>query len=305
MNKQNSGAVLIYVLLISVFLASALTLLQMNTGIFIKRFDSLLKESESKYMALGTILMTQAVLEEDSKNSAVDGVGDKWWNYRELKSFPIDGGKIAFSINDALEYPNFNEIYMSNESRQQEFRTFLKSYFRSQGIPTRYIDVAIDWVDSDNRVYGSGAEKYTYLSNDPAYSPPNTFMSSVAETVLFNGYSDQYADALNDKLSYLPDHAKVNVNTVNKSVLTSLLKGASPSGINKAISNRKRKAYLAIGDFFSDIGYEESIKGVEFAAYSTYFNLEANVEINNSIKRISALLERTPKGVVVRRILWL
>ncbi len=297
LGQQNSGAVLIAVVGITAVLAGMLVLLLDTQRSTIRRLDVLFSQTELRYMALSGIVSSLNMIERDKNNA--DGLGDTWFPYSSKRSFPLLNGSIELQLRDATAYPNMN-LLESLAPRPQEYRTAVRSYLARKQLPTTMVDATLDWLDSDDRPEGSGAEAAQYQSSVPPYRPANDLMTNPHELTLLNGVTPDDAENIAEYLSIIPSYSTVNINTADSDYLRTLLREGRVSNV---ITGRRKAAYNNLGIAEQDL--EASLpKTVEFSVFSPFFEHKARVMLEGRKMDVSALIDRTNGKPILRRLIW-
>jgi type II secretory pathway component PulK len=298
--RKNQGFVLIYVVGMVAFIAAALVLFQAESLSFTKRFSRLFKEVDSLYMAYSPIILSEKVIREDLKKGQQDGIGDNWYGFRKPRSFPVEGGEISFMMNDAGAMPDMNSLFTGKTKQDDAYMQVMQNYFSAYAIPQRFAGALLDWVDPNNKANRFGGVEYPAI-NDAVVANKNIL--SPGDIRLVHGYDEAAHKLLGNIVSYLPLDAPVNVNTVSPAFLEAVFKGKN-ARINYVTTQRERKIFVALGDFYEALNIDSPTKAVEFGSQTTYFTTLAQVNIQGVEKKIEALFERRRGKVMLRRLLW-
>jgi general secretion pathway protein K len=106
--------------------------------------------------------------------------------------------------------------YIPDDDNVAVFRQLLRKF----DIEERYADLLADWIDTDIAPYGSqGGEDTLYLTQNPPYRPPNTFITHPSELLALPGFGAENYRKIAPYVTALPFNAKVNVCTASGPVL--------------------------------------------------------------------------------------
>jgi len=118
-----------------------------------------------------------------------------------------------FNLNSVVKWDGTK--FDTDEHQVEIFRRLL----REVGLEDRWADLLVDWIDPDNQPYGSGGEDTLYLSQNPPYRPPNTFITHPSELLALPGFGPERFAKIAPYVTALPIDAVVNVCTASGPVL--------------------------------------------------------------------------------------
>lgn len=299
---SQQGIVLIYVLTLIALLASLLSFTQTENIQDLKRLNYILAKEDAKYHLYSGLLLAERLLKEDT--NAEDGVGDKWFKFKEGKTFPIvDGGDISIKITDANIIPNLNQL-ADGTKRDAIFMDQMTTYVQKiDEVKPTYLRAVKDWVDADHIAErAGGAEKSLYLSKNPSYISRNGKIKSLGELKLIEGYKPTMWDDLSSQFSLLPSVYKVNVNTISEPYLRAIFPQASSSMISRVLRARDKSAFVTLGEFYEEFALKEVTNEEDLDVISHYFSVNLKSNINHSSSQGHALFERTNGHIYLRRL---
>ena len=121
-----------------------------------------------------------------------------------------------FNLNSVVMFDQATSTYVENPDQVAVFRTLLHDL----DIEDKYADLLVDWIDTDIAPSGSqGGEDTLYLSQNPPYRPPNTFITHASELLALPGFGAEKFKKIAPYVTALPLDAKLNVCTAVKLVL--------------------------------------------------------------------------------------
>lgn len=303
--KKNSGTVLIFVLALSATLGAALVLAQSYLISGQKRFKNAFNHTEAYYLAISAHQLAHRALSEDLSSGYVDGAKDNWYVYHQKEhTYPIAKGTLTFQLEDATSKPNINQIYTALKKRDPLFLKSLKDYFNVNKIKTSLIPELRDWIDTDDTVYSSGAEKQTYLLNNPSYIPENAKMILTTDVKLLKSYTPSNFLKIQKALFALPRFEKTNINTVHSRWLKSLYPQISEADLKEFLTKRKTTPYTKVHEALTYLNLNKEDVGVEFDVSTPFFKLTSSAEIYGKVSGFDILYERKNGHIVVRRFQW-
>ncbi len=230
--------------------------------------------------------------------------------------FPVEGGVVAFHVDDMEGLFNINNIVNDNGVKDEKQFTLLIKIFGKVGMPLEVAGAALDWIDKDSDVtFPGGAEDGEYLGMQPAYRPPNRRMASASELLLVKGFKDKDPDLMKQRMEIfhwvtaLPESGtKLNINSVSADVLTVILDTYAPAAVANVqtfLTDRKAKPVQDVTDkaAFQQLSLFNSLnandvttaanKLVEaqlFDIKTNYFMVSANSAVGQSNTQLSSLI---------------
>lgn len=163
-------------------------------------------------------------LEEDGKSTRTDFT--QYWA-QEQPPFEIEDSGVwiqahvddlsgRFNLNSLVKWSAPDNTFIADEHQVQIFRKLLGSL----DIDLRYADLMVDWIDPGIDPYGpQGGEDTLYLSQNPPYRPPNTFVTHASELLALPGFGAENYRKIAPFVTALPLDALVNVCTASGLVL--------------------------------------------------------------------------------------
>lgn len=256
---KQRGTVLITVMLmvaVAALIASEIAYRQqmdiLRTGAFLAR------DAASHYLVaaeeLGIFALRKDREEDDRKSRSSnpveirDHLGEEW---NKGGMFPLPGGigTIEGRLYDLQGRFNLNSLMDSDAQRRQvyanTFTAILDAVLREhpeafpQGTTANMLrERVIDWLDPDETATGfDGMEDDTYFRKERPYRTANQFMTDASELLLIEGFTPQALDYLENKLSFLPANAKINVFTADKDLLIRM--GFDPARVTEFVEQQR------------------------------------------------------------------
>jgi type II secretory pathway component PulK len=242
----------------------------------------------------------------------------------QLKLF--DG---SFTVNVADESQKINVNYCAN-SRCTETLMMLealfacpaeKAFLENKKVTGRELAYRIkDWVDSDSRAEdasGFSDEDTPYVKRRPKMQAKNAQFDSVEEMRLIEGWDEEVHQVFSPFITVFPFQSsstdkrfQININTASRGLLQCLFpeaRGDCNEKVAVALKKRSEDQSLSAqpgkpmaevlrellcyntGDANSG---EANNKSNWFASYSMVYRIEATGEVGDSVKKITAVVER-------------
>lgn len=221
-SRQSGAALMMVLLLVSVMLVLAVTLVDGVRYSSQRLINQRLMDQGYWYAHGGEIIAKYAL--EDIANEAVVALNQNW--ARNDIVFPIEGGSIAGQIWDEQACFNMNSLYLPElEAGQQEPITAPQQVFtallENLEISSQRADFIIsrlrDWIDEDYSPEGVyGAEDLFYGAKSYPYIPPNAVLDNISELRLFAEFEEDEQALLAKHICAIPElQSAININTLN------------------------------------------------------------------------------------------
>jgi general secretion pathway protein K len=205
-----------------------------------------------------------------------------------------------FNLNSLIKWEN-NE-FVEDQHQLEVFRTLLGSL----DIDAKYADLLRDWIDPDIAPAASGGGEDTlYLSQAPAYRPPNTFIVHTSELLALPGFGRENYEKLAPYVTALPNDEKVNVCTASGLVLDAVLnqKTTQYAGMD-LVSMREKGCFPEKKDYTVVIPdpAQKSEVDANVEEVSSWFRLRTQVRIGTADFVLYSVLYLEPNGKKTRTV---
>lgn len=128
----------------------------------------------------------------------------------------VDDLQGRFNLNSVVKYDAPTASFVPDEDNIAVFRQLLDKL----DIEDRYADLLADWIDTDIAPYGSaGGEDTLYLTQNPPYRPPNTFIAHSSELLALPNFGAENYRKIAPYVTALPFDVTLNVCTASGPVL--------------------------------------------------------------------------------------
>jgi general secretion pathway protein K len=120
-----------------------------------------------------------------------------------------------FNLNSVVSWNNQVNDFAVDQHQLEIFQRLLEDH----NIDQRYGELLVDWIDPDIAPLSQGGEDTLYLSQDPPYRPPNTFITHTSELLALPGFGAENFAKVAPFVTALPNDVQVNVCTASGVVL--------------------------------------------------------------------------------------
>jgi len=121
-----------------------------------------------------------------------------------------------FNLNSVVKLDQATGTYVEDQDNVAVFRALLHDL----EIEDKYADLLVDWIDSDIAPSGAmGGEDTLYLSQNPPYRPPNTFITHASELLALPGFGAERYKKIAPYVTALPISTPMNMCTASGLIL--------------------------------------------------------------------------------------
>jgi general secretion pathway protein K len=177
------------------------------------------------------------------------------------------------------------------------------------GVDTKWTDMIVDWIDSNQIPETQGAEDSAYLSQNPPYLTANQYLTSTTELLAIPGFGrENYAKLAPYITALPPDNVKLNICSAPGLVLDAL-KGSGRDFSSDPEALDKNRA-SAPGCFPTQQGYMASVDDptlkqfvqTQIGTTSHYFRLTSLITIGTTEFNLYSLLLMDSQGYYVHPV---
>jgi general secretion pathway protein K len=324
--RRQRGVALVVALLVFALCASLLVALQRDFTLDYQRAaNRFLEEQSWAYLRGAEGLASVALLldydADVQRDTPRDDLTELW--AQEATPYALDeGGWLIGSLVDLQGRFNLNTLSVPTPDAeggarfapaQQVFIRLLQALEGPQ--VTEYDAIAIteaigDWIDSDDTPRAFGAEASAYTALAPAYRPANRPLNSVSELRAVANVTPILYRALAPLVTVWPREPRsINIHTAPPTVLRALnidgtLQPLSVEDGEQLLRTRTENGFADREDFFAQpvfAGAEAEASASLVGESSSFFLLEARVEIADREQRLYSVLRREARQVDVLR----
>ena len=278
-NKNNTGVVLLSVLMVILLLSSIAAFIGNKYFISLKRFAYLEYQTQAinYYRGIESISMKRI---KDELEANKEYLPRNHPLLNDIFSYEANGGLIKTSVDDLSNCININALVSLTNNQykdNEESIKRLKKYFALKEIDEIYIDEfidqVIDWIDKDTDPRANGVEDYYYtgpLTNPKHYSGMRYFYN-ISELKPLPATSIIGWENINEFLCVLPinEQSYININSLEEGdgiLLASAFENLSLDDAEYIIFNMPQEGFDQINTFFnnfSNIDFGDVYTGIE------------------------------------------
>lgn len=305
--SQQGMALIVVLLVLAVMVALAASMSE-RQYINFQRAENQRDHQQAYWYAIGVEALAKVAVSESKQESDTINLSQPW--ALEEQVFPLDYGQASGKIRDMQACFNLNVLSDAQQLAAGESRPYLVRVVQlaaeELGLDNYQAEVIADslreYVDSSDRIESDfGAEDATYEALKPAYLPPNGPLADISELRAVQQVDAKAMTLLAPLLCAIPTTEwRLNVNTLDEqgAVLLSALFSSqlSPGDAQALISNRPFDGWDSVDTFLAEgviAAVEENVREQArdyLNVTSNYFELDAQVLVNESRVRIRSLL---------------
>ncbi len=321
MAKRQRGVALLIVLMLLVVMTTVAASMSERLFVQFQRASNQLHYQQAYWYSLGVEALAKVAIEQSYKDSDTINMSQPWSIKDQI--YPLDYGQASGRIWDKQACFNLNVLSSVQSTAQQTTRPYLvqvlQRLLEQSEIEPYQSEVIADstweYIDANSDINStSGVEDSTYEAMRPAYLAANSWMADETELRSIYQFSGEFYPKLAPLVCALPsDDWRLNVNTIDVTqapILVAMFSpGLSESDAVQLIEKRPFDGWDSVDAFLAEselAGLNENSKN-EAKAYlgvdSAFFELDAQVLVDDSLVRIRSLLQSTNRDTVtvVRR----
>ncbi len=321
MARRQAGVALLIVLMLLAIMTTIAATMSERLFVQFQRGGNQLHYQQAYWYSLGVEALAIVGIEQSYKDSDTINMSQPWAIKDQV--YPLDYGQATGRIWDKQACFNLNVLSSIESTGQQTVRPYLVQVLQrileeSEVEPYQaevIADSTWEYIDSDSDISSTtGVEDSSYEAMSPAYLAANGWMADQTELRAVYQVSGEHYQKLAPLVCALPsDDWRLNVNTIEVEqapILVAMFSpGLSESDAVQLIEKRPFDGWNSIESFLAEselAGLNENITK-EAKAYlgvdSAFFELDAQVLVDDSRVRIRSLLQSTNRDTVtvVRR----
>jgi general secretion pathway protein K len=321
--RQQQGAALIVVLMLLAVMVSIAASMSERLFINFHRAENQQSHQQAYWYGIGVEALAKYAIAESYQDNDTINMSQPWALKEQV--FPLDYGTAAGHIRDMQSCFNLNVLASVEAGSGSSSRPYLISVWmnllQELGVENYQAEVIADstweFLDADSRVDSlAGVEDSTYEAMQPAYLAPNGLIADASELRAVYQVDNRVMQQVKSVVCALPyDDWRLNVNTLDEhgaAILVALFSPhLSPGDAKGLIQNRPFDGWTSVDDFLAEGVLAALDKAVTNRAKgyltvdSRYFELDAEVEVNESRVRLRSLLyskDREDVMVIRRRL---
>ena len=301
MTRQRGVAAITAILIVAVAATAAAMMLAQQSAM-IDQTTMVAARAQADLYAQAGVDWARGVLAEDGRRAKeVDSLAEGW--AQPIAALPVERALVSGGIADEQGKLNLNNLVTAGGTRSEPDMRAFAELLKVVGLPVELADAALDWIDADHDLAGTGgAEDAYYQSLSRPYRTANRPMVQVEELYRVRGFDARAVARLRPFVTALPARTHVNVNTAPDAVLAALM-GVPLARAQGLVAERRAKPFGRKADFTS----KASALGagpiaVEHDVTSNYFLVNVRVAQDDMRLATEAQLRRNPDASVV--VVW-
>jgi general secretion pathway protein K len=171
-----------------------------------------------------------------------------------------------------------------------------RKLLESANVDPKWVDMLVDWIDTDNQPQTQGAEDSAYLGQNPPYLAANQYITSTTELLALPGFGRENYEKLAPYIAALPPTSTLNVCTAKGKVLDAFNPASSEWGDETTLQKNRASAgqicFPKVADYSASFGSQTgtSFNTSRFTTTSSYFRLSSLVTIGSAEFNLYSLL---------------
>jgi general secretion pathway protein K len=301
---QERGAALVAVLLAVTLLTVVVVEFTYSAQVDHHLIHNGFKALQAVYLARSGVNLAMLVLKKDTKNSAIDSLGDDW--ARALPPLPVGAGVVLVRVSDEQGKLNLNALRTTSGTINGRWREVAERLFELRGLDPGLLDPLLDWLDSDDFPEPRGAERTHYLRLTPPYAPRNGFLFTLGELGRVEGVTPALRARLDEVVTVLPGNStKINVNTASAEVLAALFPTVEQGMLDQFLKSRPDTPASGPSDLRERLGFHprSPVDTLNLAdVRSEFFAIHALATVTPISQGLTVMVQR--RGAAVTPLSW-
>lgn len=250
--------------------------------------------------------MAKQLLRQDVRDSQQDDLDEGW--AQQTPPFPLDDGMVTGQVFDANRHINLNDLVDGKGKIRPNELAVTKRLFSFLEIDPGLVDALADWMDADDRPYGSnGAEGAAYY--DRLYRVKNARLDRWDELRLIQGFDPKALARLAEAAMAraVPPGGgltAININTAGKAVLLALFEKMTDVDAETLIAGRP---YADVATATANQSWAVGVNTARLSVSSDVFMVRTEARFGRAILREEYMLLRQPEKMALlarERLAW-
>lgn len=301
--RDKRGFILLISLLVILLLTFLILEIDFQTRVDLRAARHFLDETQAFYLAKAAIPAGQMLLKRDRLDSNVyDHPGEPW--AVPIVDYPLGNGFLTARMHDEAGKLNLNRLVthgVVNPKRVAHLTAFFVRLDMPPSEAEALVAAIVDWTDPDDVETPNGAESGVYRQRTPPYAAKNAPFDTLEELRMVDGMTDTVHKKLSPFLTvYGDEKGKINVNTADLQVIQSLDREIDDAMIERLKKERPFKNTEEIKRSIPDPIYGRIQELL--AVRSDFFSIEAVGQVNETRKKVSAVIGRAPPRLLHLRV---
>ena len=245
-------------------------------------------DQKAYLLAQSAVNAARAVLRDDAIHSPAYDANTEFWA-TPLPAYTVGDGTLTGAITD--ETGKFNLNVLANPRTgglDQKRYLILRRLFENLDLDPDKVDAIVDWIDNGDEPMPRGAENDYYQSLNPPYSCKNAPMETISELHRIKGFDDETFKKVAPFLTVYGDD-KINANTADPLLIEALDERIDQPLAERVVANRPWENAQKLKDLLGAT-YVDVLPYIKVS--SNVFLIQAEGKVNDTIKRITAVVQR-------------
>ncbi len=299
--RDKRGFILLISLLIILLLTFLILEMDFQTRVDLRAAGHFFDETQAFYLAKSAIPAGQMLLKNDQANSNVYDHASELWAV-PIVDHPLGAGLLTAQMHDEAGKFNLNRLLTPPSPKRVRHLTALLVRL---DVPTSeagaLVAAIIDWTDPDDVETSNGAETGVYRQRTPPYAAKNAPFDTLDELRMVDGMTDALYKKLSPFLTVHGDaQGKINVNTADLRLIQSMDNGIDDAMIERLKKARPFKNAVEIKGIVPEPIYSQIQAFLDVR--SDHFSVEAVGQVNETRKKVSAVIGRNPPRLLYFKV---
>jgi len=302
--SNQRGAVLLLVLVVVALLSALLTDWAFSTLVDLRLTETFRDSNRSYYLARGGVEVGRQLLRDDRNDydtpTEMWGVG--------VPSYPVsDDATVSIRIVDEDGRFNLNKVVDNlGENPNPLMRDRLRRLLTQLEIddPDGLSDALIDWIDRNQATSPRGAENSWYQGLTPPLASKDGPLDTIDELLLVKGFTPEIVEKLAPHVT-VAGVSRLNLNSAGKDLLLIWDSDVAASAIEQLLERRQEKPFKSLTEVQEVLGlanYSALNRNVDIAVVSQFYRITSEAQVNDGVRTVEALLEKTGNRQLWRRV---
>jgi len=307
MRARQRGIALLTAIILVAVAAIVATSIAWQSQLLARRGIAVFTVAQSVAFAQGAEAMAAYALRDNrQRNPQIVSTNQTW--AKPYGPVEMDNGVVLeASLEDQQGKFNLNSVVYWNpqastfELDKHQYDIFV-TLLRDLDIDVRYADLLVDWIDPDIAPASSGGEDTLYLSQNPPYRPPNTFITHTSELLALPGFGRDNYLKIAPFVTALPNGETVNPCTASGLVLDVTLNDPNNQSQYRSVDlaqMREKGCWPVKADYTAPLSGPDKTKVEQrLDEKSKWFRLRTNIRIGTADFVLYSVLFREPSNKV-------
>lgn len=301
--RQESGMVLLLVLVVMTLLTTLVVELAFSTLVDLRLTETFRDSTRAYYLAKGGVRAGRGILRMDKNSYDAPGDPSELWSLG-VAQYPVAEGYLSVTIEDLGGRINLNALVGAgnvNPVVKSQLRRLFDELAIQQG--EELTAALIDWLDPDDRVYvdpegrrAVGAEAAHYLSGERPVRCKNGPLDSLEELLLVRGFTPEI---FKEVVPFVRLHGddKININSAAAEVLMALSEDPEITrDATEAILERRSSAPFknqAELTWLNELSGLANLLREPFTVTSDIYRIQTTATVNDGVRRAEAIVSKS------------